>query len=502
MSKCFIKQNFGFLLVLFLLHFTFGVYAQEVTTFDTPGTTTFTVPEGVTSIEYLVIAGGGGGGAWRGGGGGAGGLQQGILPVTPGAVLTVTVGAGGAGAPGGTNTARGANGQNSVFGSVVATGGGGGGIGRNSNNIGGDGGSGGGEGGVRNNGAAQGPGLAIPAGQGFAGGDSYNNNDTERRAGGGGGGAGAAGAGAPDSQGGTGGIGIQNDITGTLIYYAGGGGGASDSGTDGSGGLGGGGTGNTFGNAQDGEANSGGGGGAAGGGFESVFSGGDGGSGIVILSYILDTDGDGVPDENDYDNDNDGIADLNEGSTCYQTEAISGVTTGLNSDGDIATLYDGNLNQQLFYFLNNQTYPGSATEIFNITFVEPLVITEFKVLLNTDDLDDTQNNSFLGNNVEYQIQGFNGTSWDVLGSGTSDGVVSGEQEVFSLSANTTAYSNYRILWVGGGQVQWDPWIEEILFTVAPCAGTSLDSDNDGIANYLDLDSDNDGILDADEILNG
>ncbi|MBZ9788486.1 hypothetical protein LB456_13605, partial [Psychroflexus sp. CAK57W] len=100
-------------------------------------------------------------------------------------------------------------------------------------------------------------------------------------------------------------------------------------------------------------------------------------------------------------------------------------------------------------------------------------------------------------NVAYQIQGFNGTSWDLLGSGTSDGVVSGEQEVFSLSANTTAYSNYRILWVGGGQVLWDPWIEEILFKVAPCAETSLDTDGDGIPDYLDLDSDNDGILDSD-----
>ncbi|MBZ9788478.1 hypothetical protein LB456_13530, partial [Psychroflexus sp. CAK57W] len=159
---------------------------------------------------------------------------------------------------------------------------------------------------------------------------------------------------------------------------------------------------------------------------------------VVILRYSLDTDGDGIADENDFDNDNDGLADLNEGSTCYITKAISGVTTELTSFNDIATLYDGILTQENFFFGNNQTYPGTETEIFNISFVEPLVITELKVLLNTDDLTNTQNNSFLGNNVAYQIQGFNGTSWDLLGSGTSDGVVSGEQEVFSLSANTTA----------------------------------------------------------------
>ena len=61
-------------------------------------TETFTVPSGVTSIDYLCIAGGGaGGGGYSGGGGGAGGMLTGTgFSVTPGASIVMTIGAGGA----------------------------------------------------------------------------------------------------------------------------------------------------------------------------------------------------------------------------------------------------------------------------------------------------------------------------------------------------------------------------------------------------------------------
>ena len=41
--------------------------------------TTWIVPTGVTSIDYLVVAGGGGGGVTYGGGGGAGGYRTGKI---------------------------------------------------------------------------------------------------------------------------------------------------------------------------------------------------------------------------------------------------------------------------------------------------------------------------------------------------------------------------------------------------------------------------------------
>ncbi|MCF8539834.1 MAG: S8 family serine peptidase, partial [Candidatus Nanopelagicales bacterium] len=74
------------------------------------------VPEGVSSVDALVVAGGGGGGSTYdspgAGGGGAGGLTYraasetaGQLSLTPGAIATVTVGAGGLGGSGTGSTA-------------------------------------------------------------------------------------------------------------------------------------------------------------------------------------------------------------------------------------------------------------------------------------------------------------------------------------------------------------------------------------------------------------
>ena len=101
-----------------------------VTSFTTVESTTWTAPAGVTSIEYLVVAGGGSGGGTTGsadgsgGGGGAGGYRSGTLTVTPGTAYGVTVGAGGvAGSPGGTDM----QGADSGFSTITSAGGGAGG---------------------------------------------------------------------------------------------------------------------------------------------------------------------------------------------------------------------------------------------------------------------------------------------------------------------------------------------------------------------------------------
>jgi len=223
-----------------------------------PGEHTYTVPSGVTSVSVLVVGGGGGGGAGAGGGGGAGGLiYQTGYSVTPGASLSVTVGAGG---PGTANeAARGTSGGNSVFNDLVAIGGGGGGSYHSKSGL--LGGSGGGAA----NGGSPGSGTA---GQGYGGGSGNN------LLGGGGGGAGAVGG----SLGQPGGIGVAVPITGQFVYYAGGGGPGSNRAGYIPGGLGGGGRGNS-GVGENGTDGLGGGGGGAG----SNLLGGSGGSGIVIV---------------------------------------------------------------------------------------------------------------------------------------------------------------------------------------------------------------------------
>jgi len=250
------------------------------------------IPKGATSnvsltVDYLIVAGGGGGSSDSGGGAGAGG--GGLLTNVGGAALTlavatnytVTVGIGGSVVTNGFNSLLSGSGITTV----ESTGGGAGAYYTNTNN-GENGGSGGG--GINANGTATGTGgIASPSGQGNNGGNAYpagvNNGNN---AAGGGGGAGAVGQTAGYGDGGDGGVGLQNAITGASTYYAGGGGGGTrSSGTAGTGGLGGGGDGLTYspysaGTAQQGGTNTGGGGGGSRSTPTSV-----GGSGVIILRY-------------------------------------------------------------------------------------------------------------------------------------------------------------------------------------------------------------------------
>ncbi len=241
-------------------------------------------------VECLVVGGGGGGGSWYAGGGGAGGLvySQNLNFETT-QVYTITVGLGGAGRPGTTATASatdsyGSKGENSsVVGqgiNIIAYGGGGApgyNAGYRSDIM--DGGSGAGT--RPNNYAGTTPGAGVN-GQGNSGaiGDP---SGTDK--GGGGGGAGSAGT--SGASGGHGGLGLQYSITGSAKYYAGGGGGGSGlaQNVQTNGGSGVGGNGRSYGDGAEGVINTGsGGGGSTALSPSEVGKGGNGGSGIVILS--------------------------------------------------------------------------------------------------------------------------------------------------------------------------------------------------------------------------
>ena len=226
------------------------------------------------SVEYLVIAGGGGGGVGDvgavayGGGGGAGGYRTNVSGQASGggasaeAALslstgnkTVTVGAGGANTSG--DNTLGTNGGDSVFDSITSIGGGRGGANEAEGSSGGSGG-----GGKESNGA----GKDGTSGQGYAGGTGSESGNR----GGGGGGAGSAGGTT------TGGNGVSSNITGSAVTRAGGGGSSSSGGSGGGGNGGAGGTAGTAGTANTG----------SGGGAGTVTS-GAGGSGIVIVRYLV-----------------------------------------------------------------------------------------------------------------------------------------------------------------------------------------------------------------------
>jgi len=218
--------------------------------FTTVGSGDYTIPAGVTTVEYLVVGGGGSGGtsngstklSWRGGYGGE--VEAGTgFAVTPATTVTVTVGDGGAHA----SSSAGNPGASSVFSTVTARG-------------------------------------------GF---ESQGYSSTTAMDGGWGGYDANAGGAYSGTTGGTGGGGVSNSITGSAYAYAGGGGGAGSPapGAGGAGGTSGGGNGSTFASntAQNGTANTGGGGGG-GGSISTTQYGGNGGSGVVIIAWLNPVD--------------------------------------------------------------------------------------------------------------------------------------------------------------------------------------------------------------------
>ena len=233
------------------------------------------IPKGSFNVEYLVVAGGGGGARDEGGGGGAGGYLTGTGHGVTAQNYNITVGAGGS-SSGNSGGNTGGAGGNSVFSTITSIGGGGGGYSGGGSTVGASGGSGGGGGGA-------GAGGSATSGQGYAGGSGGGTSGNYPA--GGGGGAGQAGTAGSGSTSGNGGNGLQNDITGTNIYYAGGGGGGifSSSHTS-SGGSGGGGDGSCT--PEDGTDGLGGGGGGQSNNSCTTTSAGKGGSGIVIIRFL------------------------------------------------------------------------------------------------------------------------------------------------------------------------------------------------------------------------
>ena len=268
------------------------------------------VPTGVSTARVLAVGGGGGGGAWVGGGGGGGGVTENLnvsVAASAGAI-PVTVGVGGLGAQETTAFTAGNDGGSSSFGSASPVTALGGGVGASHVDQ-----------------QAGGPGVATGGGGSFTAsfdsgnfkggvgatsdGGSSNTNAQPHPAGGGGGAGGNGGDGTGSGTSwtaGSGGVGVSSSITGASLFYGGGGGGSAHGTwnvpdwnpavtiTAGAGGSGGGGAGGRV-TASKGavfgvdgtSGRGGGGGGAANYGLlaDTPSYGGDGGSGVVIVSF-------------------------------------------------------------------------------------------------------------------------------------------------------------------------------------------------------------------------
>ena len=262
---------------------TNNVYAVESYTYSgSANTADFTrVFTKSTTCDILVIGGGGGGSA--GGGGGGGYVYN--TGISLNGTYAIKTGKGGAGATGSTNGNQGAN--SSIIGGAIsytAYGGGGGGgntaiaPAHTTGQVGSYGG----------NGHEFTTAQTYTSTQGNRGGRSNINS------GGGGGGSGAIGNdGNSTIRGGQGGIGLINNISGSAVYYAGGGTGGANTNQNNDISaheivLGGGGFGARNNNENGGNGTNGLGGGGGGGDWERT-AGTTGGSGIVIIRYLLGT---------------------------------------------------------------------------------------------------------------------------------------------------------------------------------------------------------------------
>ena len=263
-----------------------GPKAIGQTEFTTAGLWSWTVPSGVTSVSVVCVGGGGGGGDWDSGlqGGAGGGLGYiNDHEVTPGDVIEIRVGSGGAGGGKGTN---GQDGGTSYFvnSSTCRGGGGEGGQQSSTRNTGGDfAGDGGGTGGggtisFSGGGSGGGGGAGGYSGDGGHGSNNAGNGGSAG-AGGAGGGGGGASTSADNGAGGGGGVGIYGEgasgargASGTNVGEGGGGGSGGTAGATGQS------------DTTDG-TNQGGQGGLFGGGGGCSNSSGDGGGGAVRIIW-------------------------------------------------------------------------------------------------------------------------------------------------------------------------------------------------------------------------
>ncbi|MFT7898587.1 choice-of-anchor L domain-containing protein, partial [Tenacibaculum ascidiaceicola] len=252
-------------------------------------------------------------------------------------------------------------------------------------------------------------------------------------------------------------------------------------------------------------------------------------SAIVIVTVLEDTDGDGIADEVDLDDDNDGILDVNEG-LCTPSQSGSWTVSGTTAtydygNGVIArvtttdadSFTNDSFNNQSFWsetlggdtslagtfdFGTNLTVSfenslGNPVEVKNPTIhldriggllgsgEQYSALVTLQGGLTWSKLAGTSDFSVTSNTVTDGGAGVTGSGWG--GDSTAndvDGTAAGSLKIYgTISTFTLSFSqNY-----GGSE----DGIELILF-----ACENLDTDFDGTPNYLDTDSDDDGCYDA------
>ncbi len=206
---------------------------------------------------------------------------------------------------------------------------------------------------------------------------------------------------------------------------------------------------------------------------------------------VTDTDGDGIPDITDLDDDNDGILDTEE-LGCLSTDQSASAVADHSGDGDAGRLTN----------VTDGTTPDSGSHGYRLNTVGEYLVIDLagEELISGSVINFTlrRNNT---NNKKVRIAELTTPAF-VSGGGTNALIIdesefAGDNQnqnfTYTLQSNTR-YVQIEMTERDLGRIE----VLEVTLEAPICtqASKSLDTDGDGIINSLDLDSDNDGITDV------
>jgi hypothetical protein len=236
-----------------------------------------------------------------------------------------------------------------------------------------------------------------------------------------------------------------------------------------------------------------------------------------------DFDGDGIINSIDIDDDNDGVLDANESSSCFTTAdewntaakalyvSVSSELATLAPNTNFAALTDANNTTAAVQFSTATAQAQLNNELFKFTFNQPVQLDAFYIKKTTA----TQ--IFAATASSLMIQGSNdNTTWTNLlttaiaspadaTNVTANGAVSlTNSNKFTITTNAAKYKYYRIYGVAAAsilsgiasEVYFDVNTAAYVPSLHPKTTCSIDTDNDGKFNHYDTDSDGDGCSDA------
>jgi hypothetical protein len=197
------------------------------------------------------------------------------------------------------------------------------------------------------------------------------------------------------------------------------------------------------------------------------------------FTVCADTDGDGIKDVSDIDDDNDGVLDATESPFCFYSsgEWLSGVRPSIRVSTPLSVNASYNRPNDLVDG-DNGTGAASYAVIFNATSTAARPVYSFTmpmpVELKTIYLGYINANTHFNANTVLRLEASNdNTNWTTLGNGYNfvtavPGLVGTiNANTFTVTQNSGKYLHYRIYWVSGGGINNTGYANEVYFETLP-----------------------------------